>query len=296
MNKTSLSLVARPVERLIENRTVFAGKDSELCIYDTYQQVERVRLRAEELMFCGMLTGKKVMHWDAGKTPFFPGESFIIAPDSEVYIDFPTATLETPTSCMTIEIARERIASLAEQLYESHGINDLDYSSSCFQHSHHTAETQLLLERLTGVYAENHPDRKLLIDLGITELTVRLLRNKSRSFLLSKSRNEPDANGVNAAVAYIESRLYKPLSIDRLCAVSCMSRSRLYSEFRNKLAASPCEYHKQRRMERALELLDRNFSVTKTCFELGFQNPSHFSRLFRQCFGYSPRQYQSQRK
>lgn len=42
---------------LVENKVTFAGPESELSIYDTYEQAERVQLKSDQLLFCAMVTG-----------------------------------------------------------------------------------------------------------------------------------------------------------------------------------------------------------------------------------------------
>jgi len=49
-------------QQLVENRTVFASHGAELSIYDTFASAEKVRLDAEEILYCGMISGKKVLH------------------------------------------------------------------------------------------------------------------------------------------------------------------------------------------------------------------------------------------
>ena len=36
---------------LVENKISFAGPESELSIYDTYQQAQRVKLKSDQLLF-----------------------------------------------------------------------------------------------------------------------------------------------------------------------------------------------------------------------------------------------------
>ena len=52
----------RTPQKLVENRISFAGSDSELSIYDTYDSAVRVGLNADQLLYCGMVSGRKVMH------------------------------------------------------------------------------------------------------------------------------------------------------------------------------------------------------------------------------------------
>ena len=44
---------------LVENKISFAGPETELSIYDTFEQADRVKLKSDQLLFCGMVTGKK---------------------------------------------------------------------------------------------------------------------------------------------------------------------------------------------------------------------------------------------
>src|SRR5210317_825110 len=95
----------RKPKKLIENRIQFNGPESEVSIYDTYESASKVGLDADQLLYCGMISGKKIMH-SPGEDPqvFLPHESFIMAPGSSVEIDFPEASKDNPTTCLTIEI------------------------------------------------------------------------------------------------------------------------------------------------------------------------------------------------
>ncbi len=291
MTKLSSQVINRVPEKLVENRVVFVGSGVELSIYDTYLDVERVKLKSDELTYCGMLTGRKVMHSDDRSSEFVPGESFIIAPGKEIEIDFPEASLDAPTTCMTVEITRERVVAVAEKVLEPSGLSDIDFSATNFLHSRHSQQTQYLLERMIHTFSENHPDRSLLIDLEVSELLIRLMREKTRDLLLNYSRRDPTANVFNAVLHQLENSMDTPLDVDALCITACMSRSRLYNEFKNRLGSTPGQYQKQLRMKKALELLRCGVTISQVCFELGFQNLSHFSRTFKQKYGYSPRHY-----
>ena len=58
----SLQLERSKVSTLIDNRAAFNSDHVQLCVYDTYQACEKVSFHAEQLMFCAMHSGKKVMH------------------------------------------------------------------------------------------------------------------------------------------------------------------------------------------------------------------------------------------
>lgn len=281
---------------LVENKISFAGPESELSIYDTYQQADRVQLKSDQLLFCAMVSGKKVMHSteDNFDSDFLPHESFIMTPDSEVEIDFPIAQLDKPTTCLAIEISKERVNQVAQSLNEQQALNQ-DFGYWQYEHrlvhTHHNVATQNVLNRIVQIYGEDHPDRSAMISLAVSELTIRLLRHQTRDFLLSFCQSEPDKNGLAAALNFIKQHLSEQLNIETLARVACMSRSKFFAEFKQHLGCTPIAFQQQLRLKQASNALKRGENITATCFALGFTNTSHFSRCFKQFYGITPSQY-----
>ena len=75
-----------------------------------------------------------------------------------------------------------------------------------------------------------------------------------------------------------------------------LSRSALYRLFATA-GETPQAWFVGQRLERALHILSNPArtgpSISTTCYALGFNDPAHFSRLFRQRFGASPREVRS---
>ncbi|MBJ7536695.1 helix-turn-helix domain-containing protein [Marinomonas transparens] len=284
----------RIATQLVENRVCFAGPHAELSIYDTYEQAQKVSLKADSLLYCGMVTGAKVMHTEFQKDiSFLPHESFILAPDQEVFIDFPEAQLDKPTTCLTVEISKERVAQICDRM------NDILVKSMPSGtiidpnqplHTLHTQATQQVLDRLTSDFIQNDPDRDLLVDFGVNELVTRILRHHGRDALLHFSLNTPDANELTNVLHWIEQNLTMPLDSEKLAKIACMSRSRFYQTFKRQLGCTPLEYQHQRRMNLAYQRLQEHHSVTEVSYEVGYLSLSHFSRRFHQHFGISPKQ------
>ncbi len=283
---------------LIENKVAFTGPDSELSIYDTYHEASRVGLDAPQLMYCGMVQGKKIMH--ANVTPddkgelFLPHESYVMPPGGHVDIDFPEANEQQPTTCLTIEIDTNKIHAISERMNDLTTHEDPDHDWQ-YQpdviHAQHTRDTQMLLEKMVSLYTLNHPDKEILMELSVSELIVRLLRQQGRDVLLSYCRKAPDASGVTAALFFLEKNLTLPLDIDLLCRHACMSRSKLYIAFKQQLGCSPGEFHQQLRLKNAAQALKSGETVSMACYNSGFNDLSHFSRRFTQFYGCSPSQF-----
>lgn len=283
---------------LVENKVSFEGPESVLSVYDTYRAASRVGLDAEQLLYCGMVKGRKVMHdfhQDTGQV-FLPHESYVMPPGEYVEIDFPEANEKQPTTCLTIEIPKDRIEFLSERMRDITILESLEHDWE-YQphviHTQHTTDTQQLLERLVVLFTNNAPDKEMLIDLGITELIIRLLREQGREVLLNACRYTPDANGIVSVLTFMTQNIAQPLDVDLLCKRACMSRSKLYVEFKKQLGCSPGEYQQQSRLKVAAEAIQNGKTVSEACYSVGFNDLSHFSRRFTQFYGCAPSIYQN---
>lgn len=285
-------------KKLIENRVSFAGPHSELSIYDTYLPAEKVLLHSSGLLYCGMIQGKKVLHGTNScqnslqSQEFIPNQSFVMAANTSVAIDFPEATMHKPTRCLTVEISRERIALLAEHLDAKFGaplaLDSWQELSDKHLHTQHSHGTQMLLERLFNSFVENESERNIAIDFGVSELVARILKHQARKFLISGSLEFSENNGLQACVHYIKTHLSEHLDIDFLCKMACMSRSRFYQSFKQKLGCTPLALQQQLRIELAGKRLAAGESVSQVCFSLGYTSLSHFNRRFQEQYGMPP--------
>ena len=157
MHTSQLNKKRQQLDVLIENKVTFAADNSELSIYDTYQRAQKVALHSKELLFCAMLSGKKVMHVESSQyhKAFLPHESFVLAPEQGVLIDFPQASMHAPTTCLAIEISKDKINAVANALNMqqsfAHDGGLFEYVPQLV-HSQHNSQTQQLLERMVHLF------------------------------------------------------------------------------------------------------------------------------------------------
>ena len=296
MHTSQLNKKRQQLDVLIENKVSFAADNSELSIYDTYKSAQKVALHSNELLFCAMLSGKKVMHVESSQyhKAFLPHESFVLAPKQGVLIDFTNASISAPTTCLAIEISTDKITNVAnalnmQQLFANDAL--FEYAPNLV-HTQHNTQTQQLLERMVHLFSEQGAERHYLIDLALNELITRLLQQQSRDLLLANCNTLRLKSNVSDALHYIEEHLNDPLDIDALCKITCMSRSKFYQQFKLAFGTSPALWQQQLRLKKARTLLLQGHPISKVCFDLGFNNTSHFSRLFKQTFGITPKQCQ----
>jgi len=71
-----------------------------------------------------------------------------------------------------------------------------------------------------------------------------------------------------------------------------MSRSQVYRKFVALTGMSPNSFLKEYRLNRALEMLNKNMhTISEIAYETGFNSPSYFSKCFQRRFGLSPSDY-----
>lgn len=100
---------------------------------------------------------------------------------------------------------------------------------------------------------------------------------------------ECDDPKVQAALIIMERNVENTLSIPELAAAIGVSRRQLERLFLEKTKSSPALAYRRVRLERARHLLlQTKAPLIEIALEVGFENASHFARIFRQTFGQSP--------
>jgi AraC-like DNA-binding protein len=284
------------ITKLIENRTAYSFDRSELCLYETFERCESQPLTFRNPVIVSMLAGTKVMHVE-GRPPFefYPGQTLVFAPNRPMVIDFPDASMESPTRCLTLEIETKSVEEIMNQLDEltptADGNWQLTPQNVFYSDNQEVVQT---LQRLVWLTLENNPAKKMLFELGLKELIIRLLQTHARKILLAPELPDP-ANRLARAIDYIRRNLHDHIPIEKVCDQACMSKPSLFRHFRNELGYSPNDFINRERINLAKQRLrERTRSVTDICYELGYSHLSYFVRQFKKYEGITPKQYQVQ--
>jgi AraC-like DNA-binding protein len=97
---------------------------------------------------------------------------------------------------------------------------------------------------------------------------------------------------VTAVLDELSGSLARGTSLDRLAARTGFSPQHINRVFSRVFGVTPLRYLTQMRMERAAMLLIRNgLPVRIVARRVGYDDPYHFSRVFKQCYGRSPSEY-----
>jgi AraC-like DNA-binding protein len=120
------------------------------------------------------------------------------------------------------------------------------------------------------------------------------LPTDTRFHASSRSRG---ARVVNSAITYVEQNLHNKITqteVAERCGVSSCQFSRIFKQVHGTTFQ---EYVLRRRMGQAIRLLQNpSASVTDVCYTVGFNDQSHFTRIFRRYIGVSPSDYRKNLK
>lgn len=96
-------------------------------------------------------------------------------------------------------------------------------------------------------------------------------------------RNYIDTNYDNAS-----------LTLDSLSRIGFVSKYHMLRLFKKYYGQTPRQYLIDKRITKAKELLQKEMSVTETCFAVGFESLGSFSSLFKNRMGKSPSIYRKE--
>ena len=97
---------------------------------------------------------------------------------------------------------------------------------------------------------------------------------------------------ISEAIDYISNRFRDPITLKDVLDHTSMSRASFSRHFSQFTGQSFTSFLQQFRLEYCRQLLvEDSHSITELALEAGFQNLSHFNRLFRERWSQSPREF-----
>jgi len=125
----------------------------------------------------------------------------------------------------------------------------------------------------------------------------KLLREKFKTATVIRpsevSVNSVDQEFLGKVLGCIEDHMSDPLfGVDSLAEEVGMSVSHLNRKLNALIDQPGGQLIRSLRMQRAQELLEKNAgNISEIAYEIGYSNPTHFTRSFKKQFGYSPSEF-----
>jgi AraC-like DNA-binding protein len=146
-------------------------------------------------------------------------------------------------------------------------------------------------EAMTIYFRSHENPSETLLKLKVKELLASILLGRSNAGLSAYFRTMAVSDAPSIA-AVMESNFQNNLSIDDFARICNRSVSSFKREFRKQYGTSPGKWLLERRLQLCASLLQSTgMSVTEIAFHSGFEDLSHFSRVFKERFRCSPSMY-----
>ena len=145
-------------------------------------------------------------------------------------------------------------------------------------------------------YIISHPKESSFHLLGHLYLFFDYFIQSAKSTRLTQSSKMSDYY-IQEAIHYMEQNFQNDISIEEIATVCGINHSYLGKIFRNSIGRSPQEFLMNYRMVKATELLKlTTLSIADIGTAVGYGNPLHFSRAFKNIYGVSPREWRNEHK
>ena len=148
---------------------------------------------------------------------------------------------------------------------------------------------QAFYQSMIPYFAGNNIPDKSLLELKFRELILTIADNPKNSELLSyfcTLLQEPQALSLQKVM---DDNYCFNLKMEEFAQLSNRSLSAFKRDFQKQFHTTPGKWLLEKRLHHSMHLLtNAGKTVSEASFESGFENPSHFSRAFRQYFGISP--------
>ncbi|MFD2331636.1 AraC family transcriptional regulator [Cohnella sp. GCM10020058] len=146
------------------------------------------------------------------------------------------------------------------------------------------------MKRLTEINALNYAPQSLK-HLYLSMELMALLLGLHRDSQPGNPRNKSEALAQKLAV-FLEAHCGEKLDTERIQAHFQHNYRYLTTLFKAKYGMALSKYHERLRIQKAAELLKKtSMNITEVSYEVQFESPYYFSRVFKKVMGESPSEY-----
>jgi AraC-like DNA-binding protein len=154
---------------------------------------------------------------------------------------------------------------------------------------HKTQSVEAFFHSMVPYFDTNRSPDKALLELKFRELILTIADHPVNSELISYFTSLLQEPQSVALERIMEENFSFNLKLEEFAQLSNRSLSAFKRDFQKQFNTTPGKWLVEKRLQHAHYLLTYlGKTVGEASFESGFENPSHFSRSFRQYFGMTP--------
>ncbi len=132
-------------------------------------------------------------------------------------------------------------------------------------------------------------DRRILGPGAVKEILYHILRGEQGSFLRALALRDNGSHRIARIIRFLQNNYNQSLDISSIARFAGMGNSTLHHAFEKIVGQSPIQYLKKIRLHQArLMIVSNGLGASEAAYNVGYNNPSQFSREFKRQFGLPP--------
>ena len=154
--------------------------------------------------------------------------------------------------------------------------------------------TKHFLQSIIAYFSEQSPPTEEVLEQKFYELAFSIMANPANQNLISYLNSIADQSKTSL-FDVIESNYMYNLSLSDYARISNRSLATFKRDFKQLFNTAPAKWLIEKRLDYARTLLaTTEKNISQIVFDSGFENNSHFSRIFKEKFGASPVHYRKE--
>ena len=157
-------------------------------------------------------------------------------------------------------------------------------------------ERKLVGQKLLKMLKMNHFERLIellnILQYLANATEYKILNTGDRNFDFSHK----DEDRINQVYEFVEKNYKNEINMQEVADLTNLTIPSFCRYFKKITHITYTDFVNEYRINQACRLLHRNISITDACYGAGFNNISHFSKIFKQIKGKSPREYRLELK
>ncbi|MGR5304826.1 helix-turn-helix transcriptional regulator [Vibrio mediterranei] len=245
--------------------------------HDEYRSYDAPRL-------CTILKGTKSVRVNQSQSFQYNRDQLVLLPpNSNIYMKMPEYT-----KALVYEFDEQMIEGVSQRVADTLEVDSpTALESQSFAVNSIDKRIDKLHTRMQEILREQEACMDFLIDLTGQELVFELLRNNTCQSIISNHRSHP----ISKAIRIMHSPMGLKMTLAQVAEEVGLSQSSFSQKFKAATQLSPKQYLTQLRLQSSKQCLNK-LSVTDAAYEAGYDNISHYIRLFKKAYGLTPKQYQ----
>jgi AraC-like DNA-binding protein len=233
-----------------------------------------------------VLSGKKTYKTNNGEWTLVPGQTLYLKKGAEIihqYFDDEYCMLGF---FLSDELIRETMEEMKGKLVLKYAQNHEDFTATLVRTTEYLeGYFHSMLTYFRGI---NRPPDHILV-LKLKELLLNLINSDPLLTAYFNNMTESDKPSLRQIM---EKNYCFKLRLEDYAELCHRSLSTFKRDFQQIYNETPGKWIMKRRIEKAANILaNSNQSVTEVAFETGFEDLSHFSRVFKKLTGKNPTEY-----